>query len=509
MGKFNLARLGEETFDRLGDYEWLHFEGAWYRTGELRERALRIGGGLVELGIAPGDRVVVMLPNSPDVGVVYSALWRAGAAITPLMFLLPPDDVRRIVADSEATAAITSPDLLPTVRAAAEGAEHLKWIVSTGPAGDGVESLAALEEAAPGPIVDRDDSDLATLLYTGGTTGRAKGVMLTHENHARCSKAVHDRSYIPEVTSTIGALPLSHAFGILVSVAALFVRERGTVFLMTWFEPEGYLRLIQEFRIQRAVAVPSMVQMLLGSPLEEYDLSSWAFLGVGAAPFAREVIEEFERRVPSCVIHEGYGLTESGGAATSSPPGKRRIGAVGLPLEGYEIKILGPDDDEVPAGEIGEVCIRSRGVMKGYWKSPEETAHALRGGWLHSGDVGRFDEDGYLVIVDRIKDLIIRGGFNVYPRDVEDALLEHPAVQVAGAVGRPDPRLGEEVVAFVSFRPGKEAAPEELIEFSKGKLGRHKYPREVRVLGYLPLTHVGKVDRKALRQMLETGTPAP
>lgn len=502
MGEWHLARLAEAAFERIGDHEALYFEGTWYRTGELRQRAHRLAGGLIELGLSAGDRVVVMLPNGPTVPVVYNAIWRAGAAVTPAMFLLPPDEIHRIIADSEATTVITSPDFLGSIKAASEGAEGLKWIISTGPETDGIVSLESLESADPAPIVDRDDEDLSSLLYTGGTTGRSKGVMFTHRNQAYCAKALHDANDLPGPTVGLTALPLSHAFGLMVTVAGFFGEEPGKAVLMTWFDPTQWLEHVQGFKVNRAAAVPSMVQILLGQPLEEYDLSSWEFLGVGAAPLAREVIEEFERRVPSCTIYEGYGLTESGGGATTQPLEARRVGSVGKPMPGYEIKIYDENDKEVPVGEPGEVVIRSPGVMKGYWKSPETTEQALRGRWLHTGDIGKVDEEGYLYIVDRIKDLIIRGGFNIYPRDIEDVLLEHPAVEVAGVVGKADERLGEEVVAFVSIRHGNEATPEDLIEHCRQKLGRHKYPRDVRVVGFVPLTPVGKVDRKALRQML-------
>lgn len=502
MGEFHLARLAEEAFERIGDHEALFFQGRWYSSGELSERGRRLSRGLVELGIEPGDRVVVMLPNGPDVPVVYNALWRAGAAITPAIFLLPPDEVNRIITDSEARAVITSPDFLSTIRAASEGAESLKWIVSTGGETDGVVSLASLEETDPGPIIERDDSDLAALMYTGGTTGRSKGVMLSHENLAYCGKSSHEASYIPDLNIGLSALPLSHAFGLIVSVAGYYAKEAGKAILMDWFEPTQWLNHVRDFEIQRAAAVPSMVQILLGQPLEDYDLSSWKYLNVGAAPLARETIEEFERRVPSCQILEGYGCTESGAVISVNRPGNRKIGSVGPPISGYEVKIVDEKDSEVSSGEPGEICCRARGVMQGYWKSPEVTAETLKGGWLHTGDIGRLDEDGFLYIVDRIKDLIIRGGFNVFPRDVEDALLEHPSVAVAGVVGKPDPTYGEEVVAFVSLRPGAEATPEEIIDHAKTKLGRHKYPRQVHIVPSVPLTPVGKVDRKAIRQML-------
>jgi long-chain acyl-CoA synthetase len=389
------------------------------------------------------------------------------------------------------------------VRQATEGgAGSLKWIVSLGPEEAGVTPLASLEEAAPGEIVPRDDSDLAAIMYTGGTTGRAKGVMLAHENLWFCAKVSHDRSWVPGVTRTLVPLPLSHSFGLIVTVISMHGDEPGEGFLMKWFDPAEWLQIVQEHGIQRSTVVPSMLQILLGQPLKDYDLSSLRYLTCGAAPLSPEVALDFERRVPGVEILEGYGCTESGAVISVNPPGRRKLGSVGLPLDGYDLRLLNDDDTESPKGEPGEVCVRSPGVMKGYWKAPEPTAETLRNGWLHTGDIGKLDEDGYLYIVDRKKDLIIRGGFNVFPRDVEDVLLEHPAVAMAGVVGRKDPKLGEEVVAFVSLHPGQDATPDELIAFTKERIGGYKYPRVVNIVPAIPLTPVGKVDRKVLRTQL-------
>ena len=502
----NLARLGEASFERHGDYESLHFEGRWLRSGELFERGRRLAGGFRELGIAPGDRVAVMLPNCPEVGVSYAALWRAGAAITPVIFLLPPPELHYLLEHSGARAIVTAPELLGNVLAAAEGLESLEWVVSTGPGSGawpeagGVLPLASLEAAEPIGVVDRDDDDLAALLYTGGTTGRAKGVMLSHENLWRCGKASQEASHLPGVTRHVVPLPLSHAFGLIVTIVGLHSVEPYTSVLQRWFDPAAFLELVQRHRVQSGAVVPSMLQMLLAQPLEDYDLSCLRQLVCGAAPLPLEAVHEIERRVPGLEVREGYGCTESGAVISTTPPGRRKLGSVGPPLPGYEVRILDEDDREVPPGERGEICCRSAGVMLGYWNSPEATAEALRGGWLHTGDIGRLDEDGYLWVVDRKKDLIIRGGFNVFPRDVEDTLAEHPAVAMAGVIGRPDPTHGEEVVAFVSLRPGRRATGEELIGFARERLSAYKYPREVHVLHDLPLTPVGKVDRKALRE---------
>jgi long-chain acyl-CoA synthetase len=498
MGEQHLAKLAERSFERHGDYESLHFEGRWYRSGELFDRSRRLGGGLVELGIEPGDRVVVMMANTPDVGVTYNGLWRSGAAITPAIFLLPPPELHHILEHSEARAIVATPEFLPNVKQAAEGVDTLKWIISTGREEDGIIPFDSLLDAEPAGIVERDDADLAALLYTGGTTGRAKGVMLTHESLSFCSSASHQAAYVPGIRRSIVPLPLSHAFGLIVTIVGLRSEQPGSAILQRWFEPQSFLQAIQDFQVQQAPVVPSMVQILLGQPLEEYDLSSLTYVVCGAAPLARQVAEEFERRVPNALIREGYGCTESSAVISTTHPDARRLGSVGKPLPGYDVQILDDNDRPVPTGELGEICCKSKGVMLGYWKAPEVTAETLRNGWLHTGDIGRLDEDGFLWIVDRKKDLIIRGGFNVFPRDVEDALLEHPAVAMAGVVGRPDPKQGEEVVAFVSLHPGQQATPEELIAFAKDRIGGYKYPREVHISA-IPLTPVGKVDRKQLR----------
>src|SRR6202035_3626147 len=231
---------------------------------------------------------------------------------------------------------------------------------------------------------------------------------------------------------------------------------------------------------------------------EESDLSQLTAISSGAAPLPEDARREFEARVPSAKIYEGYGCTESATLISANPFGARRVGSVGVPVDGCEVSIQDDSGAKLPAGQDGEICVRSPGVMSGYWHSPESAATVLAGGWLHTGDFGHLDADGYLYVVDRKKDLILRGGFNVFPRDVEDALMAHPAVAVAGVVGRPEARLGEGVVAVVSLRAGATAGPGELVEFARSRLSATKYPRQIHIVGSIPLTSVGKLDRKAL-----------
>jgi long-chain acyl-CoA synthetase len=508
-GEHNLARLAEGAFQRRGDYPSLLFEGVWHRSGELYERSCRMATGLAELGVAAGDRVVVTMANCPEVGITYQALWRAGAVVTPATFLLSADELGQLIADSGATAVVTTPELLAKVLGVVSGAGSVRAVITVGEPASGALALSELEQSEPSAIVERGDEDLAALLYTGGTTGRAKGVMLSHANLYYSGAAAQQASHVPGVNRSLVTLPLSHSYGLLVTIGGMHSPEIGIAVLLRWFDPVAFLELIQEHRLEQSAVVPSMLQILLSQPLEQYDLSSLRFLTSGGAPLAWELAEEFSRRVRTVSVRQGYGLTETAALVSTNPAGAERPGSVGLPVPGTEVKIVDPEGKEVPPGEAGEICARSPAVMRGYWHAPEATSQALRDGWLQTGDIGYRDADGYLFIVDRKKDLIIRGGFNVYPRDVEDALLEHPEIELAGVVGRPDNDRGEEVVAFVSLRSGSRTGPDELVGWARERIGGYKYPREVHIVDAVPLTPVGKIDRKALRSSLAAGSGAP
>ena len=505
-----LQRLAEQASERLGDESTLHFEGAQWSGRQLAERTRRVSQGLREAGLQPGERVVVCMANCPEVGITYNAVWRAGGATTPVLFLLSEDELRHVLSDSGASYAVTTPEFLDKVAAAARGVDSLRALVVVGeqPAADpGVPLLdfAELEGAAEGDLVDGDPAGLAALLYTGGTTGRAKGVMLSHDALSSAAWAAiaagRDTDEEP-LTRSLLPLPLSHVYGLTVSVMGVHATEPGTSVLMRWFDAPGWLELASQHRVQISALVPSMFQMLLAQPIEDVDLSALRRMASGGASLPREVAEEFTKRVPQVEITEGYGCTETAAIISTSPPGQVRAGSVGKPPPLIEVRLERPDGTEAPAGSDGEICVRGPNLMTGYWKSPDETARALRDGWLHTGDVGRFDDDGFLYVVDRIKDLIIRGGINVYPRDVEEALLEHPDIVGAGVVGRPDPKYGEEVVAFVQLRPGAQLTADDVVAYAKQHLSAAKYPRDVRLVDQLPLTSVFKLDRKALRGSL-------
>ena len=386
VGEHNLGRLSEESFERKGDYEALLFEGRRHRSGELFERSRRIAAGLAELGLAAGDRVVITMANCPEVTIMYQALWRAGLVVTPATFLLPVPDLRHVIANAEASAIVTTPEFVPKVKEAVDGLEHVKFVLCTEEGEDGVLSLASLEDAEPREIVARDDDDLAALLYTGGTTGRSKGVMLSHSNLHFSGRSAMASSHVPGVNRAIATLPLSHAYGLLVTIAGIHNPEPGFSVLLRWFDPKALLESIQEHSLQTSALVPSMLQILLTMPLEDYDLSSLRYVGSGGAPLAPETEEEFRRRVPSVSIRQGYGLTETAALISTNPVGRERRGSVGLPVPDTEVEIRDDEGNALPAGEVGEICCRSPGVMRGYWRSPEVTDEAIRDGWLlHRG----------------------------------------------------------------------------------------------------------------------------
>ncbi|GIH91796.1 class I adenylate-forming enzyme family protein [Planobispora siamensis] len=518
-----LGRLAEESWTRFGDFDSLYYEGTWHRARTLAERARRCSGGFGAFGIRPGDRVVVMMVTSPEVPLVYQALWAAGAVVTPVVFLVGAEELRHILADSAPSALVTSPELLETVRAAAGDVP----VIVVGDAPEGTTPFSQIEAADERGAVAREADDLAALMYTGGTTGRARGVMLTHGGLWHVARAAQETFHLPGVNRSIVPVPLSHAYGLILTIAGMHATEPQQWVLMRWFDAKAFLDLVAGQRVQYGAVVPSMLQLLLAEPLEEFSLPELRYLTCGAAPLAREVVEEFERRVPGVQILEGYGLTETSAITTFNPPGRRKLGSVGLPLPGYTVVIRDNDGEELEVGDVGEICVRGEALMSGYWpddaagaadaapgpsgeaNARSSSSTALVGGELRTGDIGCLDDDGYLHVVDRKKDLIIRGGFNIFPRDVEDALNKHPDVVMSGVVGRPDPVHGEEVVAFVQLRPGAEVTAEELIDWARLRVGRVRYPREIRFTDSIPVTSILKLDRKALRARLDVPDTDP
>ncbi|WP_433832668.1 class I adenylate-forming enzyme family protein [Actinoplanes sp. CA-015351] len=499
-GERHLALLAEQAYERHGDYESLFFEGRWLTSREIYDRSARAATGLRAHGVQPGDRVVVLMTNAPEVFISYRAIWRAGAVVTPVIFLQSVPELRHILTDSGAVAAIISPELADLFAAAAEGLSITTFVTGYS-VPEGLVAFEDLEAGEPAAIEPRADDDLAALLYTGGTTGRAKGVMLSHRGLWESGRGLELASRSTAATRSLLPLPLSHAYGLIVTIAGLHSERPLVSVLQRWFDPAGWLDLVAEHRLESSPVVPTMLQMLLAQPRGYHDLSSLQTFGSGGATLPPAIRSAAEKAFGVTVL-QGYGCTESSAVISAESLTEHRPGSVGKPLAHAEVEIRDLTGLSLPAREDGEICVRGPGVMLGYWNDPEQTARTVRDGWLHTGDIGHLDQDGYLFVVDRLKDLIIRGGFNVFPRDVEDVLLEHPAVQVAACVGRPDAENGEEVVAVVQLQPGQRVSGAELVEFTRGRLARYKYPREVTVLDAVPLTSVGKINRKAVRALL-------
>jgi long-chain acyl-CoA synthetase len=495
----NLATLAEESLVRWGEHPVLAFEGREWTNADMQRTAARLAHGLVALGLAPGDRAVVLLPNCPEVLQAYAAILKLGGVIVPVVFLLSPEEVRHILADSEARVVITAPEFLSKV----EGWPGPVILVGDGPGGRAWDEVVAGRPDAF-PSVARADGDLAVLLYTAGTTGRPKGVALSHANLASNARAAASLYELDRTRWGLAVLPLSHSYGLTVMNAGAILGTRAV--LLRWFTPEAVLDAIARNRIQTMAGVPTMYVYLLNDPdAERFDTSSMVSWGSGAAPLPIEIVEPFEKRFGGRLL-EGYGLTEASPVVSAHRlSGVRKLGSVGQPIPGVEVRILGDDDRNVPVGELGEVCVRGPNVMLGYYRLPEETARALRGGWLHTGDVGRLDGDGFLYIVERKKDLIIRGGFNIYPREVEDALYAHPQVAEAAVIGVRDPLMGEDVLAFVVLRRGAVADAASIIAFCEERLARYKCPKQVRFVDSLPKSPVGKVLRRELRGLVDVG----
>ena len=508
---------------RYGTFKSLVYEdGAEireYTNVEIAREATQLAVGLRNLGIEKGDRVIVMMINCPEVIIAYQAIARAGAIIIPVLPLLKGPEVRYIAENSAAKAIITSPILLPLLRNALADVPTMKHIISTGTEGeernssqtytvhaykDVVTSGAAfadhyLEDLEEVSLVPDDP---AVILYTSGTTGYPKGVLLSHRNVVSNATSGRGSATIDEDTPTVhethlAILPLAHAYGLVASNVGYL---NGVVAVLhPRFDTTAVLSAIERYRINAFAGVPAMFVALLYTPdADKFDTSSLQYCVSGSAPLPLAILEDFEKKY-HCQIREGYGLSEASAVLTGHGLDMvRKAGSVGVPIAGVELRIVDANDNPLPVGEIGEVIARGPNIMQGYYNMPEETASALRNGWLHTGDMGRFDEDGYLYIVERKKDLIIRGGFNIYPRDIEEVLNRHPAVIESAVVGIPSERMGEEVKAFVVTRTDVDA--ETLKAFCRESLANYKTPSEIEFVSSLPRNAVGKIDKKELRR---------
>jgi long-chain acyl-CoA synthetase len=490
----NLASLLTESAERTPDAPAIRLGDLELSYGELDDRSARLATLLREKGLEPGDRVGVMLPNVPEFPVAYYGVLRAGGVVVPMNVLLKRREIAFYLEDSGAKLLLAWHGFAEEARGGAEdaGAEMIE-----------VEPQAFAEllgdREPESELADTDEEDTAVILYTSGTTGKPKGAELTHFNLSRNADiSSRTTSNVTAGDVALGALPLFHSFGQTVSMNAS-LRVGATLTLLPKFDPGEALEIMQRERVTHFYGVPTMYGALLHHPgREECDTSNLRICITGGASMPVEVLRGFEQAF-DCELLEGYGLSETSPVSCTNHPGRpRKPGSIGTPIEEVEMKLVDEDDEEVPRGEVGEIVIRGHNIMKGYWQRPEATEEAMRGGWFHSGDMARIDEDGYFFIVDRKKDLIIRGGYNVYPREVEEVLYEHPKIREAAVVGVPHDGWGEEIGAAVVLHEGEELAPEAVSAYVKERIAAYKYPRIVWFMDELPKGPTGKILKREI-----------
>ena len=498
----NVGIFAQENIERFGEYVILTFEGRDYTNVESLQNIERLARALKGLGVKPGDRVMVLLPNCPEVVTSYQAILRIGAVVMPVFFLLQPEEVRHIINDSRPVVAFTSIPFMEKITEAAAGIPSLKHLILVGEKVD-LPNVLWFDDLMDNNLPECEfynaaDNEMAALLYTSGTTGVPKGVMLSHSNIYNDAIAAANTQKLTHLDVGLSVLPLAHSYGIIVMIAALYAGPKCV--LMSFFDANLVADAAEKYRATTMTVVPTMLTYMLQADIEPSKLESLKIVICAAAPLPKELKETFESRF-GCMILEGYGLTEASPCVCMSHPDMpHKPGSVGPPLEGVFIEIRDDSGNRLPPGEVGEICVRGHNVMLGYYNLPELTAQTVVDGWLYTGDMGYVDEDGYLFLVDRKKDLIIRGGLNIIPSDVESVLMRHPAVEEAAVIGVFDEVMGEAVKAFVVLAPGKSATAEELIEFSQKFLAKYKTPKYIEFTDFLPKNVIGKVLKKELRK---------
>jgi acyl-CoA synthetase (AMP-forming)/AMP-acid ligase II len=446
-------------------------------------------GSLQAAGVGPGDVVAVKLPNRVELVVALFAAWRLGAAVTPVNPALTADDVSFQLSDAGAVVVVTETH---------ESSVTIPVLT--------VDELLSDSPLPRQPLPEPTDDSLALLVFTSGSTSTPKGCELTHANLNAMTAAMIEAMRLTEDDHSLLILPLFHVNGIVVSVLSPLLAG-GQSTIAGRFAPQTFFDHVQDRRPTYFSAVPAIYTMLTALPADVTpDTSSLRFAACGAAPMPPAYIAAFEERYGVDIV-EGYGLSEGTCASTSNPlDGPRKPGTVGIALPGQTVAIMGADGTLITDGSPGEVVIKGPNVMRGYLNRPDETAQALRDGWLHTGDVGTLDDDGYLTLRDRIKDLIIRGGENIMPQQIEHAIYQLPAVLETAVVGRPHPVLGEVPVAFVSLREPAALTPDEIMTFLSDKLAKFKQPTDIYIVDQVPKNPVGKIDKPRLRREL---TPEP
>ena len=490
----NLAQLLTDAAGRDGDHTAVKLDDAELSYAALGGATAHVAGLLAEHGFEPGDRVGIMLPNVPYFPVCYYGVLRAAGVVVPMNVLLKKREVAFYLSDSEAKIVFAWHEFADAATAGAEQAGADCILIEPEKFEHRVGAAQALTDVA-----DTDDQDTAVILYTSGTTGQPKGAELTHANLTRNAQAARELFDLGSDAIVLGALPLFHSFGQTCGMNATFAGG-GTLSLIPRFDPGKALEIIQRDHVNVFQGVPTMYGALLHYDKRvRYDTSSLKLCASGGSAMPVELLRGFEEAF-GCKVLEGYGLSESSPVASFNHPDReRKPGSIGTPIEGVEMKLVDENDQEVGQGDVGEIVIRGHNVMKGYWNKPEATAETIKDGWLHTGDIANVDQDGYYFIVDRKKDLIIRGGYNVYPREIEELLYEHPAVREAAVVGVPHDEYGEEIGAAVALKDGEQVSEQDLRDYVKEQVAAYKYPRRIWFVEDLPKGPTGKILKREIQ----------
>ncbi len=504
--------INYKTLPGLLDYQvrqnhnlpFILFEDRRITYGEFDRVTNCLARGLKNLGIKKGQVVSIFAFNSPEYVITWFALNKIGAVMGPINVAFKADEVGYVLANSEAVAVVYSPALVGVMNEAAEQCPQLKFRISMGGgASEGTMSLDQLMEGRPDGPLEKESvgpQDIASIIYTSGTTGHPKGVQLTHWNYISDSAAAAD--VFPLFTGDVimMILPLFH---VNAQVATVMVPMMigGTVAMLQTFNPADFWQAVEKYRAVTFSAVPTILSILMDAPgADSADFSSLRYIICGAAPLPVSLFLSFEEKFGLHIL-EGYGLTEGTCVSSLNPfYGVRKIGSIGLPLRGQQMVIKGEQGEILEADQYGEICIKGPNVMKGYYKNEKATGETIVDGWLHTGDVGYIDQDGYFWIVDRIKEMIIRGGENIYPREIEELLYRHPKVAEAAVIGHPSEKYGEVVKAVIVARSGCEVTEEEIKDYCREKIAKHKVPAVVAVRKKIKKTQTGKIVKKILRQ---------
>ena len=521
-----LYRILDETAAKHPTDSCTNFFGKQLTYHQSKQLSDRFAASIRRMGIRKGDRVVLLLPNSPQFIIAYFGLLKASAVVVPLNPLSAERELEFYLTDSEAEIAVTIPLFLSKV-ASLVGKTPLKHIVSSRLADflpfplsliqgfreqrlvRGVRGAALVDfkellrqevnpDWSPEPV---QPEEMAVLIYSGGTTGIAKGIMLSHFNFVANAHQIIAWGSLTNEQGLLAVLPLFHGFGMSVTMNSAILAG-GEITLLPRFNAKQVAKTIQKRKPSFFIGVPTMFVQLSNLPdIHRYDFSSLKGIFVGAAPLTKAIKDDFEKKTGGRMI-EGYGLTEAVTAIMANPyKGMHKLASIGIPFSDVDMKIVSLDDGRtLPPGELGEIALRSPTVMLGYYKNPEETQKTIVEGWLHTGDIGYVDQDGYFYITDRKKELIIVGGFNVFPREIDELIYQHPKVKEGISVGIPDPRKGERIKVYIVLKAGETATPEEFIAYFKERLTPYKVPSEVEFRTELPKSMIGKILRRALRE---------